>query len=152
MKTSIKYLMVMIFAILSLLGCKKVVTPVTDTVKPAITIVSPSPGQTFSAGSTIAFQATFSDNINLKSYEIGVSQKIAGGLILKIIPTSVPFSYTKSTTAFDAGLKQQEIRHDINIPANSTTTNTAPGIYNFRVTFSDSSDNVTSITVEINIK
>jgi len=156
MKISIKLLVIGIFLISGFSGCKKgSTTPdpiIPDTTKPTITIVKPTAGQTFSTGSAIVFQASFSDNVKLKSYEIAISKVITGGLILKIVPTSIDFVYNRSSTSFTAGVKLQEINiSDILIPANTANTITTPGKYNVKVTCIDGSDNSTSTTVEINI-
>ena len=151
MKTSAKYLIVISLIVISIFGCKKSSSAV-DTIKPVISISKPTAGQIFTAGSTIAFQATFSDNENLKSYEISINQVATGGLILKIVPTSVPFSYLKSATSFTAGTKQQEINlNDIVIPLNTATTFVTPGKYKLKVVCVDGSNNSFENILEINI-
>lgn len=156
MKTSIKYLMVLGLLTITLWGCKKGGTNpdpvVPDTTKPTTLITKPTAGQTFVAGNTIVFQATFSDNVSLKSYEIAISKVVTGGLTLKFVPTLVPFNYLKSSTNFASGTKQQEINlSDITIPPNTATTITTPGKYNFKVTYVDGSNNSSETTLEINI-
>lgn len=153
MKIAVKYLIIFCLLAATFVGCKKKgVIVIPDTTKPTITIIKPTAGQIFVAGNTILFQANFSDNEKLKSYEIAVSKVVTGGLILKVVPTSIDFSYTKPSTSFTAGVKQQEINlSDIVIPANTATTITTPGKYNFKVTCVDGSGNSNSTTVEINI-
>lgn len=156
MKYTFKLLIINFLLLTILLGCKKSSEtepkPIPDTTKPGISIVKPTAGQAFVSGNTIAFQATFSDNELLKSYEIAVSKVVTGGLILKIVPVSVPFSYNKSSTNFTSGVKQQEIiLSDIIIPANTANTITTPGKYNFKVTCVDGSNNSTVTTIELNI-
>ena len=107
--------------------------------------------QIFTAGNTILFQATFSDNEKLKSYDINVSKKVLGGLNLKVVPTSTPFSYTKSSTSLNGGKSQDVSLSDITIPANTATNITTPGTYNFKVNCVDGSDNSTSTTLEVTI-
>lgn len=148
MKISIKYLIVISLLISNFTGCKKggstVPDPViSDTAKPTISILKPTPGQSFIPGNNVAFQAMFSDNEKLKSYEIAISYVIKGGFILKNVPTSVPFSYTKSSTSFGLGVKQQEITlNDITIPSNNILTIVTPGKYYFKVTCVDGSNNI----------
>lgn len=157
MKNTCKYLIITGLLIIAILGCKKKsgVEPdpiVTDTTKPTISIIKPTAGQVFVAGNTINFQATFNDNKELKSYEITISKVVLGGLNFKNVPTSVPFSYTKSSTSFSYGVKQQEINlTDIVIPINTATTIVTPGKYNFKVTCTDGSSNSADTTLEINI-
>lgn len=156
MKTSTKYLMVISLLTISLSGCKKVgTTPdpvVHDTTKPTISIAKPSAVQVFVAGNTFPFQTTFNDNKELKSYEIAINKVVVGGLTLKIVPTSVPFSYLKSSTSFTSGVKQQEINlSNIIIPSNTATTFVTPGKYNFKVTCVDGSNNSIETILEINI-
>jgi hypothetical protein len=152
MKTSIQYLAVLI---LILFGCKKGSSPVPvvipDTTKPTISVLKPTAGQSFTNGTAILFQATFSDNEKLKSYDIAVSQKVTGGMILKVVPISTPFSYTKSSTILSGGKTQDVSVSDITIPANTATNIVTPGTYNFKVTCVDGSDNSTSTTIEITI-
>jgi len=119
---------------------------------PSITTTTRPPGQVFIAGNTIPFQAMFSDNEKLKSYEIEVSNVNKGGSILKNVPSSVPFSYSKSSTSFGLGVKQQEITiNDITIPTNSAFTIVTPGKYYFKVTCVDGSNNITATILEIYI-
>jgi hypothetical protein len=135
-------------------GCSKggsnspVVIP--DTTKPTIVITAPTAGQIFSAGNNIPFQVTFSDNEALKSYDVAISQNLLGGLALKVVPTSVPFSYTKSTTTL-SGKSQDITLSDINIPVNTLTTVVTTGGYNLKVTCTDGSNNIASTTLVINI-
>jgi hypothetical protein len=147
MKSSIRYLIVLSLLILIICGCKKGSSstpdpiPVPDTTNPTISIIKPTPGQIFVAGNTIPVQATFSDNEKFKSYEINVSKKITGGLTFKVVPTSTPFSYTKSSASLPGGKTQDISLSDINIPANTATDIVTPGIYNFKVTCVDASNN-----------
>ena len=159
MKIFIKHLIVSCLLVAALSGCKKTSSPnpvpvvVPDTTKPTITITKPTVGQAFAPGSTIPFQATFSDNEKLGTYDIAISKVVTGGLILKVVPTSLAYSYTKSSTSFNTGVKQQEIiLSDITpIPANTATNIVTPGKYNLKVTCVDGSNNSTSTTIEINI-
>jgi len=154
MRTSIKFLIAFSFLLVSFPGCKKGgnADPVPDISKPTISIIKPTARQLFSAGNAIAFQAVFSDNINLKSYDIAINKLITGGLTLKIVPTSVSFSYIKSLTNFGPGVKQQEIiLNDILIPSNTVSTIVTPGKYNLKVTCIDGSNNSSETNLEINI-
>ena len=122
-----------------------------DTTKPTITITQPTAGQAFVTGNTIAFQATFSDNKELKSYEVKVSKVVTSGMALKIVPNVVPFSYTKSAN-FGTGVKQQDITlSDFVIPLHTATTLVATGKYNMKVTCTDAANNTAEVIVEINI-
>ena len=158
MKISTTTLIIAALLLVTVASCGKKgggVTPdpvIPDTTKPAITITKPTAGQAFTAGSAIVFEASFSDNISLKSYEIEVSKVVATGFVLKNVPLNVPFSWVKSSTGFTAGVKQQTITiNDINIPANSTTQVVTTGNYNFKVTCLDGTDNTVSTIVMINI-
>lgn len=156
MRFSFRLLIVLSLVILVSYSCKKgsipAPVPVPDTTKPTISFTKPTAGQEFVAGGNIPFQVTFSDNEKLKSYEVAISLKVVGGMILKVVPTSVPFSYTRSSTAL-TGVKSQEVTiTDINIPSNTATTIVSTGIYNVKVTCLDSADNSFSTTLEINMK
>ncbi|MEI6140062.1 MAG: DUF4625 domain-containing protein [Mariniphaga sp.] len=149
---------ILVFSFLTLVlctGCKKKdTTPVVvpDTTKPIITITSPTAGQTFIVGNTIPFQASFSDNELLKTYEITISKVITSGYILKNVPTPVAWSYSKSATSFNTGVKQQPITlSDITIPTMINTSAVATGKYNFKVTCIDGSNNSSETILEINI-
>jgi len=156
MKTAAKYLMVITLLITVVYGCKKGgTTPepiIPDTTLPAISIAKPTAGQVFVPGNTITFQATFSDNEKIASYEIAITKVIATGLILKNVITPVDWSYTKSSTSFTPGAKLQEINlTDIIIPMDIGGKPVATGKYNFKVTCIDGSGNKKEITVEFNI-
>ena len=152
-----KYLIVICLLVQTYSCSKKggTVTPdpvIPDTTKPTISITNPVPAQSFTPGTAITFQASFSDNVKLKSYEISISKVTSGAITLKNVPVSVPFSYTKSSTSFNTGVKQQDIiLSDINIPANDATTIVTPGNYNFKVTCYDGSDNKTETIIIISI-
>ena len=135
-------------------GCKKKdTTPVVvpDTTKPVITINSPTAGQSFIVGNTIAFQASFSDNELLKTYDIAINKVITGGFLLKNVPTPVAWSYAQSATNFNTGVKLQSITLNISIPTLINSSPVATGKYNFKVTCIDGSNNTAETTLEINI-
>lgn len=156
MKTAINHLIVITLLISMVYGCKKGgTTPdpvIPDTTVPAISITKPTAGQAFVPGNTITFQATFSDNEKIASYEIAITKVIATGLILKNVVTPVNWSYTKSSTSFTPGAKLQEINlTDIIIPMDIGGKPVATGKYNFKVTCIDGSGNKKENTIEINI-
>lgn len=155
MKNTLKYLIVISLLITMVYGCKKSSTPepiIPDTTLPTISITKPTAGQVFVPGNTITFQATFADNEKLASYEIAINKVIAGGFILKNVVIPVDWSYTKSSTNFTSGVKQQEINlTDIIIPMDISGKPVATGKYNFKVTCVDGSGNKKDNTVEINI-
>ena len=156
MQTSFKYLIVISLLTAMFCGCKKGgSTPepiIPDTTKPTISIVKPTAGQVFVPGNTIAFQATFTDNVNLKNYDIAITKVVASAMVLKNVPVLEAWSYTKASTSFTSGVKQADITFDIPIPLlNTNSTSISPGKYNFKVTCIDGSDNTISTTIEINI-
>jgi hypothetical protein len=156
MRISIKYLMTMGLCVTILAGCKKGSSQpdpvIPDTTKPTITIVKPTAGQSFTPGSSIAFQASFSDNEKLGSYAITISRVFTGGFILKNVPVPVDWSYSKATTNFNSGVKQQEIiLNDISIPKDLGGSPITTGKYYLKVTCTDAAANSYSVTVEIAI-
>ena len=155
MKTLNNLLVFTYLTIFLCVGCKKKdTTPVVvpDTTKPTITITSPTAGQSFIVGNTIVFQASFSDNELLKTYDIAISKVITVGFILKNVPTPVAWTYTKSATNFNIGVKQQSITlNDITIPTLINSSPVATGKYNLKVTCVDGSNNTAETTLEINI-
>ena len=137
-------------------GCKGgSVTPdpvIPDTTKPTITVIKPTAGQVFVPGNAIDFQATFADNIKINSYEISITSLPLVGFILKNVPSPVAWSYAKTSTSFNTGVKQQEIiLNDISIPLLMGTSPVATGKYYLKATCVDGSNNSYSTTVEINI-
>lgn len=155
MRFRTKNLIIFCLLISVMAACKKkssVIAEPPDTTKPIITVVQPTAGQAFVTGNTITFQATFSDNKELKSYEVTVSKVVTSGMILKIVPLVKPFSYTKSTTSFGTGVKQQDITlSDIVIPLHTATELVATGKYNVKVICSDTAGNTAEVILEINI-
>lgn len=154
MKTSIKLFIVTCLTIISITNCKKTETPVVvpDTTKPDITITQPTAGQSFTSGNTIPVQISFSDNVQLSTYEIAISKVATSAFVLKNVPTYVAWTYTKLATSFNTGVNQQTITlSDIVIPTLIGTDYVATGKYNFKVTCHDNSANLTETTVEINI-
>ena len=154
MKFIFKYLLVLSILINLVTGCSKggsnppVVVP--DTTKPTISITKPAAGQNFVAGNTIPFEVTFTDNEALKNYDVTISKNTIAGLALKNVPTSVPFSYTRSTSGI-SGKSQTIIINDIILPANTPTQIITVGSYNIKVNCSDASSNANSQTLVINI-
>ena len=74
-----------------------------------------------------------------------------GGIVLKVVPASTPFSYTKSSVSLTGGKTQDVSSSDIIIPVNTATNFVTTGTYTFTVNCVDGSDNMTSTTQEINI-
>ena len=155
MRISNKYLTFIVIIIL-IAGCKKksnIIAEPPDTTKPTIIITQPTAGQAFVTGNTIAFQATFSDNKELKNYVVTVTKVTTSGMILKIVPTVKLFSYTSPPPGtFGTGVKQQVITlSDIVIPQHTATELVATGKYNVKATCSDTAGNTAEAIVEINI-
>ena len=154
MKFSIKYLIILTGLLITISGCSKgggtapVIIP--DTTKPTISINKPTAAQAFIAGNTIPFEVTFTDNDALKNYDVTISKNTLGGLDLKNVPTSVPFTYTKPTTSL-SGKTQTVTLSDIALPVNTSTQIITIGSYNVKVNCSDASNNTTSQTLVINI-
>ncbi len=140
MKNTVKVLIIICLGISSFYGCKKdKATP--DTTIPTISITKPTASQAFLPGDTIIFQASFSDNAQLLNYTIAITTSVADG-----------WSYTKASTNFTAGVKQQDITlKDIIIPININGKPIAAGKYSMKVTCNDASNNMAETTLEINI-
>jgi len=156
MKTAIKHLIFITLLITVVNGCKKGgTTPdpiIPDTTKPSVSITKPTVGQIFIPGNTINFEATFTDNDKLASYDIAITKKIAGGFILKNVPSPVPWSYTKGSVNFPTGLKLKDITYDILIPLDINAAPLSTGDYNFVVTCTDASGNITTTPSNLYIK
>lgn len=156
MRISIKHLIVFCLLITTYSNCKKGGStsepPVPDTTNPTISIIKPTAGQAFVPENSIAFQASFADNNNVKSYSITITKFIAGGFILKNVSVPVVWSYTKSATNFTTGIKQQDITlNDIVIPTDISGSPVSTGDYNFKVTCMDDAGNTASTTLIIKI-
>ena len=156
MKTAIKYLIVSTLLITVVYGCKKGgTTPepiIPDTTVPTISVTKPTAGQVFVPGNTITFQASFTDNDKLGSYDIAITKKITSAFILKNVPTPVPWSYTKGSVSFPTGPKTTDITYDIHIPLDINGSPLATGDYNFVVTCTDAAGNITITPSNLYIK
>jgi len=147
------YLIALSVLILILNGCSKggstasVVVP--DTTKPTIVISSPTAAQTFTAGGSIPVQVAFSDNEALKSYDITISKNLTSGVILKVVPISVAFTYSSGSSSLTG--KSQSATLNIAIPPNTPSQIVTPGAYDFKVNCIDSSNNTSSLTLIITI-
>lgn len=148
MKKSIQYFVVICLLVSVFSACKKSSTPaplpIPDTTKPTISVTKPTVGQVFIPGSTINFQATFTDNDKLGNYDIAITKKIPVGFILKNVPVPVKWSYTKGSVSFPTGSKTKDILYDILIPLDINGSPLEKGDYNFVVTCTDASGNVTT--------
>jgi len=155
MKTILKYVIISGLLIVTIIGCKKSGQPepvVPDTTDPVISIIQPTAGQSFVPGNTIAFQSNFSDNVKLSSFAIDITKVVASGFILKNVPTQVDWSYTKASTSFNPGVKQQTINlTDIIVPLDISGKPVTKGKYYFKVTCLDAAGRSVTNGVEINI-
>lgn len=108
---------------------------VVDQSIPTIDIKSPTPNQAFTNGTAITFETAFADDVNLKSYTVTISKVATVGMVLKNVPVSTPFTYSKEGDI--SGTSYTLTLTDINIPLNTTTTITTPGDYTVTVTCKD---------------
>ena len=86
MRITVKYQIIKCLLLTTIICCKKkssVIAEPPDTTNPTLTITQPTAGQAYVTGNTIAFQAIFSDNKELKCYEVTVSKVDTGGMIFE---------------------------------------------------------------------
>lgn len=144
MKVSLRYFIVLCISIATLSGCSGGSSNpdpdpepvVTDQSVPTIIITKPTANQTFTAGSTIDFSAKFEDDLKLASYTVTISKLTTSSMVLKNVPTSTPFAYSKAEN-ITGDVKTYTLPLDITIPANTTTVITTPGDYTVTVTCKD---------------
>ncbi len=141
--------------LLSLSGCNDDSETI-DTTAPVIMVEDPVNGEFFAAGTAVHFEAAFTDDIELGSYNIDIHDSFDGHGHGRIAasnddPSLIKWSFNESFPFAD-GLKNSDVHlHDeIAIPEN-----TMAGPYHFIVTAVDRSGNATSFqddsTVEIEI-
>ena len=139
----------------SLTGCNDDSETI-DTSAPIIELEDPANGDFFAAGNSVHFEASFTDDIELGSYNINIHNNFDGhahGRIAKVNddPGLLKWSFSQSFD-FAPGLKNSDIHlHDeLQIPQN-----TMAGPYHFIVSAVDKSGNSTSYqdgsTVEVEI-
>ena len=138
----------------ALVSCKK--EDVDNTV-PEISLVQPVFDQTIAIGSSISFEATFTDNVALKAYKIDIHS--AEGHVhtkyAKLNPNEGhPWTYEKSWD-FESGLSQSEVKHNlIEVPDSIMGEEgflepLMPGEYHMGVFCTDISGNESHVFIDI---
>lgn len=136
MKTSIKFTIVCIMAISSLLFTSCSSDDDGDTVKPVINLIAPTEGATLKIGDEhgVHFDMELSDNVELKSYKVNIHSNFDGHTHSKASSETVDFSFNKS---WEVNGKNAKIHHhEIVITANAT-----PGDYHLMVYCTDAAGN-----------
>lgn len=127
-----------------------------DVTAPAIELSDPVNGDFFAAGTPVHFEASFTDDLELGSYNINIHNNFDGHAHGRVAasnddPSLIKWSFSQSFE-FQSGMKNSDVHlHDeIEIPAN-----TMAGPYHFIVSAVDRSGNATSYqdnsTIEVEI-
>lgn len=92
---------ILIFSLWVLTGCSKNSSGEKDTVLPVVTISTPTNGQLFTAGQSIAISGTVTDNEYIAEIHIHVSNNNTGALLMDVhlYPASNSTSFNQSITA-----------------------------------------------------
>lgn len=87
--------------LLGLLSCKKDAATAADNTPPVITIATPSGGQVFTAGQTIAITGTITDDNYIAEVHVHVSNQVTGALLMDVhlYPAAASTSFNQSLTA-----------------------------------------------------
>jgi hypothetical protein len=134
----------LLFVLAILAGCDESNETI-DTSAPTIEIADPAFGESFIAGGSVHFEASFADDIELGVFKIDIHNYFDGhghGRVAKSTedPGLVKWAFSQSFD-FDSGLKNSEVSLDdeLEIPLN-----TMAGPYHFIVSAVDKSGNATS--------
>jgi len=131
-------------ALLGVVSCDENSDPI-DTTAPSIEMGDPLSGESFEAGNSVHFEASFSDDIELGAYKIDIHNNFDGHSHGRVAGTNedpdlLKWSLSESFD-FDPGLRNSDVHlHDeLEIPQN-----TMAGPYHFIVSAVDRSGNSTS--------
>ncbi|MGE4290265.1 MAG: DUF4625 domain-containing protein [Salinivirgaceae bacterium] len=151
MKTQI---ILMAILALALVSCEK---ENVDNTSPEIILVQPVFDQIIAIGSTIPFEATFTDNVALKAYKIDI-HSAEGHVHTKYAKLNLseghPWTYEKSWD-FEMGLTQSEVKHHlIEVPDSIMGEEgflepVMPGEYHMGVFCTDMSGNENHVFIDI---
>ena len=144
MKTKIKFYLVGLMAISSLLFSSCDNNDDGDTTKPVINLIAPEEGAILKIGSEygVHFMVELSDDIMLKSYKVDIHNNFDGHGHTKVASNTVDFTFNKS---WDVSGKNTSIHHhEIKIQANAT-----PGNYHLMVFCTDAAGNESYIARNI---
>ncbi len=138
------YLFIFIGAFV-LFSCSKDDPEMVDVEAPTITVSSPSNGSSFAAGADIHFEAAFSDNEALATYNVNIHNNFDGHAHGRL--SIAPFTFDQS---FDITGKTNDVHEDIAVSSDATA-----GPYHFIVKAIDQAGNSTQFadgsTKEISI-
>lgn len=138
----------------ALVSCKK---EDVDNTAPEINLVQPVFDQIIAIGSSISFEATFTDNVALKAYKIDI-HSAEGHVHTKYAKLNLneghPWTYENSWV-FETGLTQSEVKHNlIEVPDSIMGEEgflepVMPGEYHMGVFCTDISGNENYVFVDI---
>ena len=142
MRNSFKWVLPVVLLIISI-SCKKSSTLTTsDTTKPVINLIDPSPGKQVVIGTALHLQMGLSDNVELKSYKVTIAKSLKG------LQTS-DWAFSQTWT-IAAGNKTYTVNHnEILIPLTVAGNQTTTGNYDFTVYCTDLAGNEATTTLPI---
>lgn len=120
-----------------------------DDVKPTISIVSPTDEQGFVPGDTIWFEATFTDDVELKSYKIEIHDDFDGHDHKSSVLGAWHYD---GSWDFEKAQKTVNLKHGhIVIPTEVDGQPIAEGDYHFGVYCADAAGNETQVFILVEI-
>lgn len=120
-----------------------------DDVKPTINIVTPTDEQGFEPGDTIWFEATFADDVELKSYKIEIHDDFDGHDHKSSV---VGAWHYDGSWDFEKAQKTANVKHgQIVIPIEVDGQPIAEGDYHFGVYCADAAGNETQVFLLVEI-
>jgi len=142
MKNSFKWVLPVVLLIVSF-SCNKSSTPTTsDTTKPVINLIDPTPGKQVVLGAALHLQMGLSDNVELKSYKITIAKSLKGA-------QTSDWAFSQTWT-IAAGNKSYMVNHnEIMIPLTVAGNQTTTGNYDFTVYCTDLAGNEASATLMV---
>jgi len=146
MKT-LKFLLPFVLVAMLIVSCEKEA----DTIAPVIEVSGPEANEILYVGSTIHFEADFSDDVALKSYKIDIHSNFDGHTHKSESTDSSEWHFQQSWS-FDEGAKNAHIHHhEIEVPEEIDGLPIEPGDYHFMIYCTDAAGNEswTAIAVEI---
>mgnify|MGYP000853113412 CR=1 FL=1 len=120
-----------------------------DNTKPIIQVAEPEEGDTLLPGTTLHFEADFSDDTELKSYKIDIHGNFDNHTHKSVTADSTVWSYQNSW-AFESGMKQSHVhQHDITIPLIIDGLPIRQGNYHFMIYLTDKAGNESWIAIPV---
>ncbi len=120
-----------------------------DNTKPVIQVAEPEEGDTLLPGTTLHFEADFSDDTELKSYKIDIHGNFDNHSHKAATADSAIWSYQNSWN-LESGMKQSHVhQHDITIPETIDGLPIRQGNYHFMIYLADKAGNESWLVIPV---